>query len=218
VSKQTNRQFYIHAPTTFDSEIAPARGMHWNASLPPECNISGAIDAVDKPHTKFYAAAHGKAPCVAVRINQDEHDDQKKKEALSELFAPLRRPKRNYAALHLRTGGNCAYAGIDPGRDTMDDGIDMLGRLIKLKLEIHIVSDCLLYKTRLASQCTRWQATCFYRAGTSRHIDRQKTTRAELSTVWDDFRVLARASKLEHSRSGFSAVAAMWPLAADSNS
>lgn len=210
VSKETNRQFYIHAPTTFDSSIAPAEGMHWNASLPHECQERKPISVIDRDHEKFLVAAHGEAPCVMVKINQDRHTDQERKQALAELFAPLHRPAK-YAALHLRTGGNCAYPNLDPGRDTVEHGMEMLKRLVSEKLKIYIVSDCLEAKIRLAEQCRTWKADCVYRRGASRHIDRQKTSGSDLADVWGDFRVLAGAAALEHSPSGFSAIAALWP-------
>lgn len=215
VSKESHRQFYIFAPTTFDNLVEPAQGTNWNASLPPACDTRHAINAIDsKNYSTLHAAAHGKAPCVTVRINVDnQHSVQERKQALSELFAPIQPPEHNYSVLHLRTGGNCAYRGIDPARDTIDKGITMLKRLTQLKLPIYIVSDCLQAKELLASQCRVRQVECVYRKGSSRHIDRQKTSPSDLANIWSDFRVIARAAAVERSRSGFSAVAAIWPLA-----
>ena len=210
MSKETNRRFFIHAPTTFDSSVVPAG--RWNATLPSVCRkaIVSPIYEIDKP-PRFHKVAAGTTPCVAVRVNHDYHAETERKQALAELFLPIDPPKHRYAAVHLRTGGHEDYAGIDPPRDSVAKGLAMLSNVSILWNAVHIVSDSLEAKARLAHECRKTHAICKYRAGVSRHIDKQTTSNEDLAAVWDDFRDIAGATCVEHSRSGFSKLATIWP-------
>ena len=214
VSKQTNRRFFIHAPTTFDSTVVPAGLVSWNATVPASCHnaIQSPINDIDQKHNqKLHKAASGVTACIAVRINQDYHTMAERKRALSALFAPFESPTTPYAAVHLRTGGNGDFKGIDPARNTIYDGLQMISRLNPTWNTVHIISDSVAAKDRLAVECRKTHQSCVYQRRKSRHIDRQPTSTSQLSEVWSDFRDIAGAACLVHSRSGFSEVAKLWP-------
>lgn len=213
-SKETNRTFFIHAPSTFDNRIRSAGLVFWNATIPSLCRIAmqHPINDIDRrKNGRLDREAAGPASCIAVRVNQDWHTYAEQKKALSELFAPFERPSQAYAAIHLRTGGNGDFSGIDPDRDTIKDGLAMLSKLDSTWDTVHIISDSLAAKVRLATECRKTHANCVYQTSKSRHIDRQTTSADQLLQVWDDFRDIAGASVVVRSISGFSKMASFWP-------
>ena len=203
-SRKTNRDFYVYAPTTFTYDLIGAR---WNKSIPSFCenSIANPYYFIDKDPKHVVELAQSSIPCVAVRTNRDYLSWRERKAVLKNLFAPIS-IKRNYSAVHLRTGGHGDYKGIDPPRDTVKMGMALVNSLPMDKL-IYIVSDSMSAKKALATGCD----LCTFIKKSGRHVDRQRVSREDVKFVWKEFLILAGATCIAHSCSGFSELATIWP-------
>jgi len=207
ISKRTNRDFYVYAPNTFPEDYG---GSNWNKNIPYECKVSLRFALrmnIDKPAHKVLKIAKRSSRCIAVRTNThmlSSREEQRK--LLKELFRPMPQSSETYAAIHLRTGGYGDYKGLDPPRDAIDRGYVLI-KALPQNMPIHIVSDSVEAKTELQKACL----SCLSDKDAAKHVDRQTVTKRDIAFVWKDFFLLAGATCIAHSRSGFSEVATMWP-------
>lgn len=203
-SRKTSRDFYVHAPTTFGYDFIGAK---WTKSIPSECAsaIAHPHSFIDKHPKNVLHLAQGSIPCVAVRTNVNYLSWLERKAVLKMLFASIA-IKKNYSAVHLRTGGNGDYKGLDSPRDTVENGLALRNSL-PTDRPINIVSDSVSAKKELARGCD----VCTFDKRPGRHVDRQRVSKKDVEFVWKEFFILAGATCIAHSRSGFSEIAVIWP-------
>ena len=209
-----NRQFLIDAPGTFDS-FQPAR-INWALPLPEACLQQSAvqldlIDANTRGKQTLNEAAKGNIPCIKVNINELYEPAANWKAALTQLFRPADAAvSPPYTALHVRTGGNGDFRGIDPPRLSVAS-VAWFVRRARPGAPVVIVSDSLAVKARASHLCRLRNLQCTYSQSRSVHIDRQKHTESDMLNTWRDFFTLVHSTCLLRSQSGFSEMATVWP-------
>ena len=207
IALQTNRSFVV-LPTVFRGVVREKE----KYTIQPQCGRSEAhlriIDRVDS--SRLLKMAMSPHKCLYVSVNMmSGAAGANIREILASIFYPARyRPyEGRYTAVHIRTGGNGDFKGIDPPRYAADDVNRFLGR-VEGSSRLFLATDSKEVKERARG----FISTVVTLDELAVHIDRSAVIKdSDLGTVAKDFGALVNADCLVFGRSGFSEMALNFP-------
>ena len=207
VASQTNRSFAVH-PKVFEGMLK-IKEVYQTL---PQCGNSETheimIDRAD--HHRLVQRSLSPQKCLYMSVNLLTKEPADKLDViLATIFHPARyRPfEHDYTAVHIRTGGNGDFKGIDPPRYKTDDVARFFSRVDPSK-RVFLATD----SKDVKQQARAKMATILTQNNLAVHIDRSPVSKdSDLSAVAKDFEALVNANCLVFGRSGFSEMALHFP-------